>query len=224
MEPNVGMTETMGITPLLPGHEVRDGPLGVVAVATRARPEGSHSRNGAWLRSPPLLALLGVAVIASACSVGTAPSGSNGSGSETANSHNTLSVGSSLTRHQAAQRFLSISRPVSAAATTLQKKMNNWTARTTNVDMTVDARPVVAAISRAVPHLRALARAYPPAAADLNDVIAAASAISTDLSRLSSLGTLHFSSWKLQFQRDETSKAAAIAILRSELGLPWLSS
>ncbi len=162
--------------------------------------------------------LVGLALVASACS--STPSASKALTTTPATAGSTSTTSTTLTKAQAAQRYLAIATPVNNAAATLQTQANGWTNSTTNVEMAADAHPVIQAITEAIPSLLKLAQDYPPAANDLKALVLAVSAVSGDLNGLADLNELNLSTWESQFKHDESIESAATATVRSDLGLP----
>ena len=73
------------------------------------------------------------------------------------------------------------------------------------------------------PKLLEIAQKYPAAANDLKALVTAFSALQGDLENLTTVNTFNASSWVQGFTKDAAALNAAVAIVRSDLGLPPVS-
>jgi hypothetical protein len=79
---------------------------------------------------------------------------------------------------------------------------------------------LIGAYQKALAGLVKLAPAYPPASDDIKDLIKANSTHVGDLEGIATLTVLNSGSWQQQVARDGEASNAALAIVRSDLGLP----
>jgi len=103
-------------------------------------------------------------------------------------------------------------------------KAATWTGSTGDAAAERDAQPFVQALTNLRTGLLALANSYPPVATDIKALVTAYAPAIGDLKSLGSLSAFDASSWVQQFESDASKTDAAIAIVRSDLGLPQKSS
>ncbi len=124
-----------------------------------------------------------------------------------------------MTQAQAGQAYQAAVDPVNAAGNALGAKMQSYTDSTTADQVTTDAQPFIQAMTALNGELASLANAYPPAAADLKALVTAYNPVSGDLQSASATTVFNASSWVQQLATDLSKTKAAVAIVRSDLGL-----
>jgi hypothetical protein len=185
-----------------------------------------HRHRGAI--GPVLTGLCTIASIAGLAACGssstttvTRTATSNRSGSAaTTTASSPSTTASTMTKAQAAQAYLSAVGPANAALKQFEKKAGGWNDSTTASEVQAAADPVVKAARQYQQGVIALARSYPPAAADLKALVTADAPFVADLSTASTLNALNASSWVQQLARDANNATTAANIVRSDLGLP----
>ncbi|MGH9920299.1 MAG: hypothetical protein ACRD6W_15710 [Nitrososphaerales archaeon] len=161
-------------------------------------------------------ALLALAVVASACSSGPSPAASSGPPTTTTAPSATTTTSATLTKAEAASKYLAIVAPANAAITTFKGSPNV----TTNSEAAAEAQPVVTALQGVIQGLLALGQQYPPADTDLKAEVSAASTLSGDLESIGSTNALNISSWEEEIAHDGGVFDGTVATVRSDLGLP----
>ena len=134
------------------------------------------------------------------------------------------STAPAMTQQGAGQAYLAAVEPANAALHAFQKKASSWTDSTTGEQAAADAKPLIDALTALRPKLLEIAQKYPPAANDLKALVTAFSALQGDLENLTTVNTFNASSWVQGFTKDAAALNAAVAIVRSDLGLPPVST
>ena len=125
-----------------------------------------------------------------------------------------------MTRAQAGQAYVSAVAAVNAAGNAFNAKTQSYTDSTTGDQVTADAQPFIHALTALNAKLLSIANAYPPAAADLKALVTAYNPVIGDLQSASATNAFNASSWAQQLVADLSKTKAAVAIVRSDLGLP----
>jgi hypothetical protein len=125
-----------------------------------------------------------------------------------------------MNRAEAGRAYLAAVAPANTVLVAFKANASSWKQSTTSRQAVDDARPLIAAITALRTRLLALADAYPPAADDLNNLVAANTGLQRDLAKLESLSNLKASVWILQFAADAGASHAAVVRVRRDLGLP----
>ncbi|HET6868022.1 MAG TPA: hypothetical protein VFH80_19070 [Solirubrobacteraceae bacterium] len=125
-----------------------------------------------------------------------------------------------MTKQQAGQAYLAAVLPANAAGAALARKMRAYTNSTPGSQISAAARPLERRLTVLNGKLLGIATAYPPAAADLNALVAAYTPIIRDLRGAATQNSVNASSWLQGLAIDLTKTQTAAAIVRSDLGLP----
>lgn len=125
-----------------------------------------------------------------------------------------------MTKQQAAQAYLAAVVPANAAGAALARKMRAFTNSTPGSQISAAARPLDRRLTDLNGKLVAIASAYPPAAADLNALIAAYTPVMRDLRSAVTQNSVNASSWLQGLARHLAKTRTAAGIVRSDLGLP----
>jgi hypothetical protein len=97
--------------------------------------------------------------------------------------------------------------------------VKSWSNSTTNAQAESDAEPAIAALESLTTTLTN--DKWPTdATADVHALIGDIGAITGDLQGLSTVNLLNASTWEQTFLRDLASGKSAVALVRSDLGLP----
>jgi hypothetical protein len=132
----------------------------------------------------------------------------------------TQTATAAMTQAQAGQAYERAVAPANAAGNALSAKIETYTDSTTGAQVTADAQPFTQAMTALNGKLLSLANAYPPAAADLKALVNAYNPIIGDLQSARAATVFSASSWVQQLTTDLSKTTAAVAVVRSDLGLP----
>ena len=162
-----------------------------------------------------------VTVTASASRSGSAPAASTAGATSPSGASTSPAAGGGGYEGQgaAARQYVASVAPANAAL----HAFGLWMARspdTTESQAAAAARPTVLALGALRSKLLALARAYPPASADVRALLAAYGPLQGDLKDLGAVSQSTVSAWLTQFAHDLDQTRAAAMALRSVLGLP----
>lgn len=125
-----------------------------------------------------------------------------------------------MTQAQAGQAYQAAVGPANAAGNPLDAKMQSYTDSTAADQITTDAQPFVQAMTALNAKVASLANAYPPVASDLKALVTAYNPVIGDLQSATATIVFNASSWVQQLLADLSKTKAAVAIVRSDLGLP----
>jgi hypothetical protein len=110
---------------------------------------------------------------------------------------------------------------VNVAQAAFYARAQRWNASTVGAQAASEAQQLVAAFGEVQSRLREIAKAYAPAASNVDAGVAAVAAVQSDLLTLDRLNAeLTVSSWALHYDEDITELIAASNTVRSDLGLP----
>jgi hypothetical protein len=164
-----------------------------------------------------LAMLLAVGLLAS-CGGGGGGGNEASPGSSVTTTHHDMTTQSATpSTQELAQTYLRIVRPANAEIDRFTAKARSWNDETTNAQAAKDAGPVIAALEEAD---NELLRVRWPAAirADVKALVRADGAVIGDLNGIRD--AVAVGSWANQFSKDLGEFAAAVAIVRADLGLP----
>jgi hypothetical protein len=126
-----------------------------------------------------------------------------------------------MTREGAAEAYRAAVAPVNVAQAAFYARAQRWNASTVGAQAASEAQQLVAAFGEVQSRLREIAKAYAPAASNVDAGVAAVAAVQSDLLTLDRLNAeLTVSSWALHYDEDITELIAASNTVRSDLGLP----
>ena len=119
----------------------------------------------------------------------------------------------------AGRAYLTAVVPANAALDTFSTSAGQWTGATTNAEAEADAQPSITALQELN---TTLTNGQWPSSSvpDVHTLIGDIAALAGDLQGLSTLNLLDSSAWTATFQRDASSLASAVALVRHDLGLP----
>jgi hypothetical protein len=129
-----------------------------------------------------------------------------------------------MTKQQAGQAYLAAVAPANAAGAALAGKMRGYTDSTPGSQISAEARPLERRLTALNGKLRGIATAYPPAANDLKALIAAYNPVIRDLRSAGAQNSVNGSSWLQRLASDLAKTQTAVALVRSDLGLPLVRS
>ncbi len=162
---------------------------------------------------------LGFVVLGLVTGCGGAGGGNAGSTAAPAatTTHHDMTIQSTTSKEDLAQTYLRIVRPANAEIDRFTAKARRWNDQTTNTQAATDAEPVTAALEKADDELL---RVDWPATlrADVKAAVRADGAVVEDLKGIADAASV--GSWVNQFSKDIGTFAAAVAIVRADLGLP----
>jgi hypothetical protein len=141
--------------------------------------------------------------------------------SQSTSSTSRSSTSTAVTKAEAGKQYLTIAAPLNATAKQVFASIKD---SDNGQQVATKAKPLVAALNTANHQLITLASDYPTASSDLKALVKDDSALVADLTDVANVNGLSESSWAQQVSRDESQDAAAVNIVRSDLGLPQKSS
>ncbi len=121
---------------------------------------------------------------------------------------------------RARRAYLAAVEPVNAARRATGAKERTWTSSTTATQAAADVTQYQEALTALRPELLAVARAYPPAVAEVKELIRACEPLHGDLVGLKSLKSFSASIWVPRTDVDASLATAVARSVRTELGLP----
>ncbi|HET8752423.1 MAG TPA: hypothetical protein VFM43_07865 [Gaiellaceae bacterium] len=124
-----------------------------------------------------------------------------------------------LSKHELAQEYQRIAKPLSKVGNTFVSKAVKWTKQTTNEEAARDAAPLIAAYREAD---RELLRINWPQPMDrhVKLLVRANDLLIADLVSLRTINLRASSSWQSKFVRDASRAATVVDIVRADLDLP----
>jgi hypothetical protein len=129
-----------------------------------------------------------------------------------------------MTKQQAGQAYLAAVAPANAAGAALAGKMRAYTDSTPGSQIAAEARPLERRLTALNGKLLGIATAYPAAAGDLKALVVAYNPVIRDLRSASAQNSVNGSSWLQRLASDLTKTQTAVALVRSDLGLPLVRS
>jgi hypothetical protein len=127
---------------------------------------------------------------------------------------------SKLTRAQAALAFQNAVYPVNDELKTVGTQLEKLAKGTGGAAIGKLAKPGADALSKLNNEFQALAKKYPVAAADLQNLEQSYQPMIVDLDNLKNVNRSNYRHWELQYAKDVAKVEAADKIVRQELGIP----
>jgi len=156
-------------------------------------------------------AALALALMAGACGSGT---------TKTATASSSTARSTGMTKEQAAKAYLAALPPYRVALFAFDNTVGEVLGSPPASKALAIAKPLSEAITMLDDKLLPLGDAYPPAAADIKNLVAATAAFKGDLDSVGAVTARSASAWAQKDMRDHDAVNAASAIVRSDLGLP----